>query len=63
MLPDRATWWPAERVLFVADVHLGKPATYSALGQPVPKGTTRGCSFLGVGGNAVWALPPGATST
>ncbi len=41
LLPDPAIWWPAERVLFVADVHLGKAATYRALGQPVPGGTTQ----------------------
>jgi DNA ligase-associated metallophosphoesterase len=40
LLPDPAVWWPAERVLFVADLHLGKAATYRALGQPVPGGTT-----------------------
>ena len=34
-------WWPAGRVLWVADLHLGKAATYRALGQPVPAGTTR----------------------
>ena len=27
-------------MLFVADLHLGKAATYRALGQPVPSGTT-----------------------
>jgi DNA ligase-associated metallophosphoesterase len=41
LLPERALWWPAGRVLFVADLHLGKAATYRALGQPVPSGTTR----------------------
>jgi DNA ligase-associated metallophosphoesterase len=41
LLPERALWWPACRVLFVADLHLGKAATYRALGQPVPAGTTR----------------------
>ena len=41
LLPERALWWPAGRVLWVADVHLGKAATYRALGQPVPAGTTR----------------------
>lgn len=41
LLPERALWWPAERVLFIADLHLGKAATYRALGQPVPAGTTR----------------------
>ncbi|MDI1267889.1 MAG: ligase-associated DNA damage response endonuclease PdeM [Polaromonas sp.] len=41
LLPERALWWPTARVLFVADLHLGKAATYRALGQPVPAGTTR----------------------
>ena len=41
LLPERALWWPAQRMLFVADLHLGKAATYRALGQPVPAGTTR----------------------
>ena len=40
LLPERALWWPAQRVLWVADLHLGKAATYRALGQPVPSGTT-----------------------
>ena len=41
LLPERALWWPRERALFVADVHLGKAASFRALGQPVPAGTTR----------------------
>ena len=41
LLPDRALWWPTGGVLFVADLHLGKAATYRALGQPVPGGTTQ----------------------
>ena len=41
LLPERALWWPAQRVLWIADLHLGKAATYRALGQPVPAGTTR----------------------
>jgi DNA ligase-associated metallophosphoesterase len=41
LLPERALWWPRGRVLFVADLHLGKAATYRALGQPVPAGTTQ----------------------
>jgi DNA ligase-associated metallophosphoesterase len=41
LLPERALWWPARRMLFVADLHIGKAATYRALGQPVPGGTTR----------------------
>lgn len=40
LLPERALWWPAGGVLFIADLHLGKAATYRALGQPVPGGTT-----------------------
>jgi DNA ligase-associated metallophosphoesterase len=41
LLPERAVWWPARRTLFLADLHLGKAATYRALGQPVPGGTTQ----------------------
>ncbi|MET3497205.1 DNA ligase-associated metallophosphoesterase [Variovorax boronicumulans] len=41
LLPERALWWPGERVLFIADLHIGKAATYRALGQPVPGGTTQ----------------------
>ncbi len=40
LLPERALWWPDKRVLWIADIHLGKAATYRALGQPVPGGTT-----------------------
>lgn len=40
LLPERAIWWSARGTLFVADVHLGKAATFRALGQPVPAGTT-----------------------
>ena len=40
LLPGRAISWPAGGVLFVADLHLGKAATFRALGQPVPGGTT-----------------------
>lgn len=41
LLPSSALWWPAARVLFVADLHLGKAASYRALGQPVPAGSTQ----------------------
>ena len=41
LLPERAAWWPAGNTLFIADLHLGKAATYRALGQPVPAGTTQ----------------------
>lgn len=40
LLPEHALWWPEGRVLFIADLHMGKAATYRALGQPVPSGTT-----------------------
>jgi DNA ligase-associated metallophosphoesterase len=42
LLPGRAVWWPARRTLFIADLHLGKAATFRQGGQPVPAGTTRG---------------------
>lgn len=32
---------PAHKALFVADVHLGKAATFRSLGVPVPAGTTQ----------------------
>lgn len=41
LLPERALWWPAARTLFIADLHLGKAASFRALGQPVPSGTTQ----------------------
>ena len=41
LLPERALWWPAAQTLFVADLHLGKAASFRALGQPVPAGTTQ----------------------
>lgn len=40
LLPDKALYWPAQRALLVADVHIGKAASYRALHQPVPRGTT-----------------------
>ena len=40
LLPERGVWWPAQNTLLVADVHIGKAATFRALGQPVPSGTT-----------------------
>lgn len=40
LLPERAVWWPGAATLFVADVHLGKAATYRAHGVPVPESTT-----------------------
>ena len=40
LLPQRAVWWPAAKMVFVADVHFGKAATFRRAGQPVPHGTT-----------------------
>jgi uncharacterized protein len=40
LLADPAMHWPATQSLFVADVHLGKAATFRARGIPVPAGTT-----------------------
>ena len=40
LLPERAVWWPSERTLLVADVHLGKGATFRALGQPLARGSS-----------------------
>ncbi len=40
LLPDKALYWPARKALLVADVHIGKAASYRALHQPVPRGTT-----------------------
>lgn len=42
LLAERALWWPTGQVLMVADIHFGKAASYRALGQPVPGGTTAG---------------------
>jgi DNA ligase-associated metallophosphoesterase len=40
LLPEGAAWWPAERTLFVADLHLGKGAAFRAQGQAVPAGSS-----------------------
>lgn len=40
LLPQKAVWWAATETLFVADVHIGKAATFRYLGVPVPSGTT-----------------------
>lgn len=40
LLAERALWWPARRTLVVADVHLGKGATFRAAGIPIPRGST-----------------------
>jgi DNA ligase-associated metallophosphoesterase len=40
LLPDRAVYWPARKMLLLADVHLGKSASFRAFGLPVPEGST-----------------------
>jgi DNA ligase-associated metallophosphoesterase len=40
LLAERALYWPRERTLFVADVHLGKAAAFRAGGVPLPRGST-----------------------
>lgn len=40
LMPERAVYWPAERTLFAADLHIGKAAVFRARGLPVPQGTT-----------------------
>jgi uncharacterized protein len=40
LLPDRAVFFPVSKTLLVADVHIGKAATFRSLGVPVPSGTT-----------------------
>jgi DNA ligase-associated metallophosphoesterase len=40
LLAEGAVWWPAERTVFAADLHLGKGAAFRAQGQPVPAGSS-----------------------
>lgn len=40
LLPECALWWPARHTLFIADLHLGKAASFRAAGVPVPAGST-----------------------
>jgi DNA ligase-associated metallophosphoesterase len=40
LLPERAVFWPARAMLFVADFHLGKAASFRRAGIPLPSGTT-----------------------
>ena len=41
LLAHKAVYWPARRMLIIADIHFGKAAAFRALGVPVPRGTTR----------------------
>ncbi|WP_296948303.1 ligase-associated DNA damage response endonuclease PdeM [uncultured Massilia sp.] len=40
LLPQKAAYWPRERMLVVADIHFGKAAAFRSWGIPVPRGTT-----------------------
>jgi len=40
LLPQKAVYWPARRMLIIADIHFGKAAAFRSLGIPVPRGTT-----------------------
>jgi DNA ligase-associated metallophosphoesterase len=40
LLPERGVWAPGAKTLFVADLHLGKAATFRALGAPAPTGVS-----------------------
>lgn len=35
--PERALFWPRERLLFIADCHFGKADTFRRLGVPIPR--------------------------
>lgn len=41
LLPGRAAWLPATQTLLVADLHLGKAATFRQAGIPVPEGSAQ----------------------
>ncbi len=40
LLPEKAVFWPREKTLLVADLHLGKPAAFRQSGLAVPESTT-----------------------
>jgi DNA ligase-associated metallophosphoesterase len=40
LTPRGAVFWPSESALFVADLHLGKEASFRAHGIPLPEGST-----------------------
>lgn len=41
MLPERGLYWRDQRILFVADLHLGKDATFRQAGLAVPAASSR----------------------
>jgi uncharacterized protein len=40
LLPERAVYWERKQTVFVADIHLGKTATFRANGIPLPDNNT-----------------------
>jgi uncharacterized protein len=40
LLPERAVYWPRERALIVADLHVGKADVFRARGIPIPAGSS-----------------------
>lgn len=42
LLPERGIYWSDAETLLVADVHLGKAASFRAQGVPIPAGSTAG---------------------
>lgn len=40
LFAERGLYWPTQSILFVADTHFGKEATFRRHGIPVPAGTT-----------------------
>lgn len=40
LLPEKAVYWPRQKMLVIADIHFGKAAAFRAQGVPVPRGTT-----------------------
>ncbi|MGZ8290682.1 MAG: ligase-associated DNA damage response endonuclease PdeM [Telluria sp.] len=40
LLAQKALYWPARKMLVIADIHFGKAASFRAQGIPVPRGTT-----------------------
>jgi len=55
-MANRLAWWPAEKLLMLADSHFGKAATFRKAGLPVPIGTTG--RMLEVLSDALSALQP-----
>jgi DNA ligase-associated metallophosphoesterase len=41
LLPQRALYWQRAKTVFIADLHLGKTATFLAFSIPLPEGSTR----------------------